>query len=367
MTDFIPYSAAEITPEWLTHTLRKGGHIGDARVLSIDRQTVGEGVGFLGELTRLTLHYDRAVAGAPASIVSKMPTAFESARTLGNAFRFYEREGRFYTDVAPEVRTRLPLCYGSVVDVEADRYVLLLEDIQAASVGDQLIGCTLEQAEIVVREAAGFHATWWESPQLKRFATWMPTLADPLYDYLGPLWEESWPAFLDFQAEDYPRDAITPIANRSLAVLEKTRAKAGALSHSIAHTDFRLDNMFFGDPKGEMPFVLIDWQLTLRATPLIDIGYFLSQSMDIDLRRDNEARLLREYHAVLLDKGVRNYSFEQCWEEYRFGVVAMFVIPVTAAANVDSSNPRAVPLIRAMAERATAAILDLDAGATLPD
>jgi hypothetical protein len=366
MTVSIPYSAAEITPEWLTRVLREGGHIGDARVLSFGQETIGEGVGFLGELTRLTLHYDKSVPGAPASIISKMPTAFAPARDIGNAFRFFEREGRFYTDIAPEVKTRVPRCYGSVVDVAADRYVLLLEDIQGASVGDQLLGCTLEQAEIVIREAAGFHATWWDNPQLQRFASWMPTMADPMYDYLAPLWEQSWPAFLEFQAEDYPREKITPVANRALAAMQATRAKVGALPQSIVHSDFRLDNMFFGDPKGETPFALIDWQLTLRGSPLLDIGYFLSQSLDIGLRRANEDRLLRDYHAILVDNGVRNYSFEQCWDEYRFGVIAMFVIPVTGAANLDSSNPRAVPLIRAMAERSTAAILDLDAAATLP-
>jgi hypothetical protein len=75
--------------------------------------------------------------------------------------------------------------------------------------------------------------------------------------------------------------------------------------------------------------------------------------------------LLREYHKGLVEGGVKNYTFEQCFEDYRFGVLVMFVIPVTAAANVDISDPRAVPLLQELSARSTNAILDLRAEETL--
>ncbi len=365
-TTTIPYSSADITPEWLTAVLREGGHIGGATVTAVEKAIVGEGIGFLGELTQLTLTYDRPAAGAPATLISKIPTAFQQARDVGNAFRFYEREGRFYDEVAPHVDLRVPKCYYNAIDPAADRFLLLLEEIRDAEVGDQLLGCTLEQARTVIPAIAKFHAGWWQSPQLDRLATWMPTMCDPLYDYIEPLWRQSWDTFLDLQAEDYPREAMTPIANRSVDLMNQTRAKLDSLPMSIAHTDFRLDNMFFGAPGSATPFAVIDWQLTVRSSPLLDIGYFLSQSLDTELRRAHEMELLRDYHRVLVENGVRNYSFDQCFDDYRFGIQVMLVIPVTAAGTLDTSSPRAIPLMRVMAERATAAILDLKTWETLP-
>ena len=364
-TAFTPYSAAEITPEWLTGVLLSGGHLRSASVTNIERANVGDGVGFLGELTRLTLRYDTPEPGAPATLISKLPTAFAQARGLANMFRFYEREGRFYEQVAPQVDIRLPAVYGNVIDVPNDRYLLLLEDIPGAKPGDQLEGCQLAHAETVIRSIAGFHAHWWQNPQLEQFAEWMPTMSHPMYDYLQPLWQGSWQPFLDFQAEDYPRETMQKYADQAIALMADTRARLDAMPQSIAHTDFRLDNMFFGDPEGETPFALIDWQLTLRGPAMIDIGYFLSQSLDVELRRAHEERLVREYHRLLVDAGVKDYDVAQCWDDYRFAVAVMFVIPVTGAATLDSSNPRAVPLLRALAERGAAAIIDLDAGATL--
>jgi hypothetical protein len=345
--------------------LRAGGHLHGATVTGIERQTIGDGVGFLGELTRLTLTYDRAEAGAPATLVSKLPTAFAPARGLANMFHFYEREGRFYEHVAPQVDLRLPKCYGNIVDVASDRYLLLLEDIRGATPGDQLAGCQVAHAETVIEHIAGFHAHWWQNPALEGFAAWMPTMSDPMYDYLQPLWQASWQPFLDFQTPEFPREAMQTFADQAIAVMPTTRARLDAMPQSIAHTDFRLDNMFFGEAGGETPFALIDWQLTLRGPALIDIGYFLSQSLDVELRRAHEERLVREYHRRLVDAGVKDYSFEQCWEDYRFAVAVMFVIPVTGAANLDSTNPRSVPLLRALAERGAAAIIDLKAGETL--
>lgn len=356
----IPYCAAEITAEWLTEVLAEGGHIGGGRVVGIERQTIGEGVGFLGELTRLSLRYEGAPAAAPASLVSKIPTVFEPARSIGKAFGFFERESNFYREVAPKVNLRVPRCYYNVVDAAADRYLLLLEDIRTAAVGDQLAGCSLAQARTVMRAVARFHAQWWDSPELERFA-WMPKMSDPVNDYIEPLYRASWTPFLAFQGPEYPRERMSEIFAGAADAQQAARDRLGRGPLSIVHTDFRLDNMFFGGPGSDVPFAVIDWQLTLRSLPLLDVAYFMSQSLPVELRRAHEEELLREYHGVLGECGVRGYSFERCFEDYRLGTMVMFVIPVTGAANLDVSNPRAVPLLRAMAERSTAAILDLRA------
>src|SRR3990172_8382812 len=129
----IPRSPEEITPEWLTSTLRDAGVISGARVTSVETESIGAGAGLFGQLARLRLAYDREEPGAPASLIAKLPTTHAGNREIGNLFQFYERETRFYDDIAPMMRIRVPQCHVRIMDVPGDEYLLLLEDLGAAT------------------------------------------------------------------------------------------------------------------------------------------------------------------------------------------------------------------------------------------
>jgi len=136
----IPRSPAEITPAWLTGVLRETNVIGDANIVSITTEAIGAGAGFLGQLARLNLTYDRDEAGAPGAVIAKLPALDPGGRGVANAFRFYEREIRFYEDVAADTHMSIPRRYYSAMDVEGDEYLLLLEDMAPAVVGDEAPG-----------------------------------------------------------------------------------------------------------------------------------------------------------------------------------------------------------------------------------
>ena len=78
-----------------------------------------------------------------------------------------------------------------------------------------------------------------------------------------------------------------------------------------------------------------------------------------------EHDLVRAYHGALVEHGVRDYSFEACWEDYRLATLFVSVYPLNAG-SVDLVNERAVELFTAMLERSVAAILDLDALELMP-
>ncbi len=48
-----------------------------------------------------------------------------------------------------------------------------------------------------------------------------------------------------------------------------------------------------------------------------DVAYFLGQSIPPAERRAKEMDFLRIYHTILIENGVRGYSFEQCFYDYR--------------------------------------------------
>ncbi|MHB8576765.1 MAG: protein kinase family protein, partial [Dehalococcoidia bacterium] len=199
-TATVPATLDEVTPEWLTHALREGGLLGDAAVTGMQRQIIGEGSGFVGLLARLTLEYDRSIEGAPRTLIVKLPSSMPMARALANFFRFYEREIRFYREVAQQSTLRTPRCYASAMDPAAGNFILLLEDLSAFRLGDQLASCSIDDARLAIEELARFHADWWESPRLEAL-DWMLLPSDPLNRLAGPQLVQTLPVLIERYGE----------------------------------------------------------------------------------------------------------------------------------------------------------------------
>jgi hypothetical protein len=136
----IPSTPEEITAAWLTDALRAAGALaGGGRVVSVAREVLGQGAGFIGQLARLTPAYEGASGAAPATIIAKMPTLDPGAREIAALYGLYEREYRFYNELADEITFRTARCYYSAGDAESVKYVLLLEDLGAIGrAGDQV-------------------------------------------------------------------------------------------------------------------------------------------------------------------------------------------------------------------------------------
>jgi len=93
----------------------------------------------------------------------------------------------------------------------------------------------------------------------------------------------------------------------------------------------------------------------------------MSQSMPVDVRRAHERELVGLWHAGLVAGGVRDYSAEQAWEDYRRAVLYLWVYVVVIAGALDPSNERGRQWMTEMVRRASAAILDLDLIALLAE
>ncbi|MHB8576766.1 MAG: oxidoreductase family protein, partial [Dehalococcoidia bacterium] len=129
-----------------------------------------------------------------------------------------------------------------------------------------------------------------------------------------------------------------------------------ALPRTITHSDFRLDNLFFTDDPAA-PLAAIDWQLTLRSHGPFDLAYFMSMSLETDVRRAHEAELLDLYHRTLVAGGVQGFSRENLAVSYRRGLSGGLLMPI-AVANLDTANERGVRLFLAMIQRMVAAMMD---------
>ncbi|MBI2723969.1 MAG: phosphotransferase [Chloroflexi bacterium] len=362
----IPSSAAELTDEWLTDALRSTGTITDARVVSHACTTIGEGSGFIGQLAQVALTYDKPESGAPASLIAKFPGASPMGREIGMLFRFYEREIRFYDEISKRVELYTPACYYSAMDIPDERFVLLLEDLAPAEVGDHAQGCTLAQAEQSIREIARFHATWWEHPDLEVMAEWMPIVDAPIHQSAQNSYQQAWAPFIEAFGDRLSPE-MREVAERVGHNVIALQSSIADRPHTIIHGDYRTDNLFFACPDGRgAPFAVADWQIVCRGRGVFDVAYLLCGGLEPDERKANEHRLLKLYHDTLLEYGVKGYSFEQCWTEYRRMALYVLVYVVISLGTLDFANERGLALFNAWLKRSIAAIEDLKAAELMP-
>ncbi len=157
----------QVTPAWLTDVLREAGALGrDSRVVSFDATPIGTGQ--VGANVRFVLTYDGEPG--PPTVVCKFASADPDSAAAGVSTLTYETEVAFYRELAHTVHVSRPHCYFADLEHGTANVVIVLEDLAPAEQGDQIAGCAVEQAEIVMDEAAKLHAPRWGDPSLADMA-----------------------------------------------------------------------------------------------------------------------------------------------------------------------------------------------------
>ena len=362
----IPRTPVDLTPDWLTAALRETGSIKESTVTSFEMEPdIAAGAGFMGQLARVELRYDRPEPDAPASLIAKFPTYAPDNRALADVFRFYEMETRFYEEIAGEAELRTPRRYYSAMAEDSTDFILLIEDLAPARVGDQLASCSSDQAELAIRELAKFHATWWESPRLSEL-NWLWRLDDPVRIQTAQVvYGQAWGPFKENFGGLVPSTLLT-LGEAFPGKIPEIMGRLAQPPLTISHGDYRLDNFFFATPEGGPPFAVVDWQVMSTGGGLFDVAYFMSESLRPDDRKANEMDLVRMYHITLTERGIQDYDFDRCWLDYRAATLFCWQYAVVIAGLLDSANERGVELFTAIVERVASALTDLDAAELMP-
>lgn len=339
-----------LTPEWLTAALRSVGH--DVEVAEARPTPVGTGQ--MGTSIRLELSFAGDQGELPDSLVAKLPAADEAAR--GMVAGIYRTEVEFYRDLAPTLAVRTPRCWYSDLSEDWTRFVLLLEDLAPRAQGDQIRGCSVEQARIGVVNLAGLHGPRWCDPTLTELGDWMQIVAGDGAEMLGLITRDATNRFL----ERYRDRLSTQDAELLDQVPERLPEWVLARSERFAplHGDYRLDNLLFDDAGGDDPIAAVDWQTVTLGLPGRDVAYFLSTGLSPEDRRSHEDSLVATYHRELLRHGVEDVSIEQSMDDYRFGMLQGPLITIVGAA-YSSQTERGDEMFLAMASRSAQAIRDL--------
>jgi hypothetical protein len=325
-----------IDPDWMTRALRASGDLPHGQVTDVYSRPVGNGL--VGDSFRFELRYDGAPEGAPSSVVGKFPAEDAASRASGAGLRLYLREVSFYRDVARTVDISTPRPIYADINPQTHAFTLILEDLGPARAGDQLEGCSVEDAATALKEAAALHAPRWGDPSLARI------------DWLNPENSEMTgqiAAALPMVVASFKDRYQGQLEPECLALVDRLPAAVVAMQGvtdfpvTLQHADFRLDNILFDVKGGARRMGTLDWQTITLGPALTDVSYFLSAGLSPEARREHERDLVGMYHAELMQRGVRDYPLDAAWRDYqRFAVhgVLMGVFSAMAVERTDRGD-----------------------------
>ena len=347
MTMTFPTTSAALTTEWLSAAL-------GTRVTGFEIEPIGVGVGLVCDLVRVHLRHD---GDGPATIIAKFPSASEENRFVALVLQMYGRETRFYRELAKDTPLSSPRCHAVEHDVEADEFVLLLEDLAGARSSTRSPGSVVPTPSWR-STSSRFHARWWNHPDLESVLR----LGDsPFPEAVAAAFAGAWDPIQEI-CEGLVTPDVKALGDRFVDLIPGLMARLSEPPWTLSHGDYRLDNMFFSDDP-DRPLVLVDWQLYDRSRGPRDLSYLLSQSMEPELRAACERALVERYVAGLVANGVDGYDVEQAWSDYRLATLFDFVYPVIAGGGLNLANERAVELVRTIFARFVAAFEHLDCAA----
>lgn len=315
---------SRVDPDWLTGTLATNGHLTAGRVESV-KHVVLKTSKFL-DVVRLQVGYSadascESRAVPPTKLILKFG---KPDREIKRSLIFAHREFEFYNSITRSMDSPpTARCYDATFEPQSGGFHFLLEDLSATHthVGNPLPPSVLE-CEQIVECLARFHAAWWND---SRIGT---EIGRPYGE------ERSSKRMVNIQrrTDRFLRllgDRISPARRVALldqcALYPRLLERQGAGHLTIIHGDAHSQNFLIA--AGRSDCRIIDWEDWELAPPTDDLAYMIAVRWFAERRERVEQDLLRRYHCVLIAAGVRDYSWDAFWSDYRLSVVKHLCTP----------------------------------------
>ena len=330
-------AAEDLTAETLTGLLRDSGHLDRGEVTSLELQTVRETDYSVARKLGVTYSID-ATPGLPVDLFLKAGE--------------HSDEYYFHRCLAPALGGSVtPMCFGSARprDEGSDGSLVLLEDVSDThhTPPDDLPPTwpDPETAVGIVDAFAGLHALVWGDWQLgqdshgrneyRPLGEMSQSLPDVTYRWavgLQPNATGLRKGFSDNQeavgglygaagnrVPERLKGAFERVSAGLAEVLVDRHASGKHLT--FTHRDTNIWNIMVPRETSAGPVYLIDWSNTRIRVGPSDLGNHIARFWSPEVRREVEEGLVRRYHDRLMAEGIGDYSWEDCWRDYRLGVL----------------------------------------------
>jgi hypothetical protein len=212
--------------------------------------------------------------------------------------------------------------YDAQYSEELGRYHVLMDDMSQTHVESIHKTPTLEHGLALAEGLAAMHAHWWGRQRLEAIGSPIPhaeaikrfvDIARPgaghilaaCADQLKPHWPDTiWELY-----EKHPQ-----------MMIERTQDDNG---FTLIHGDVNWKNVLV-PVTGDRPLYILDrqpfdWSLTTWLG-VYDLAYAMVLDWEVETRRRFEIPVLKTYHEQLVQRGIRDYSWEQFFDDYRLSV-----------------------------------------------
>jgi len=317
---------SQATPERLTALLRRAGVLPSGAVVEVGVESTRDTL--ISRITRLRLTYDRHQDTGPSHVFFKT-----SHERVSATFReFGRKEAAFYDVVAASMPPALlPRCYEAVAEPEGGWHIML-EDLTASheALGEWPVPPSLDHWHAVVAAHARFHAFWWDH---ERLGVSVGAFADDT-------------GLLQRNLDGFPK-AVATFADRlgdrlsaerrqiyERLITAAPRLIARYRTHqnmTLIHGDAHVWNALLPRDPAIDDVRLIDWDAWRIQTATDDLAYMIAAHWFPDWRRRHERESLQRYHDVLVAGGVRGYSVDALWADYRCSVLWQIATPMWQA------------------------------------
>eukprot|EP00731_Ephydatia_muelleri_P017128 Em0010g226a len=324
--------------------------VGIRNAVAMTKVKFGTGQG--GSCYRFTIS---TADGSCHSVIAKCPSLDQKNFQMARALHFYDKEVSFYRFLAPELPIRTPKCYFAQINTD-DNFLLLLEDLSPSADIDQFTGISLEVAQNGLKELANLHGPTFMKSELLQ-SSWLHLQSQEEKRQSSAMLSAVFDTFLNGigkQMNEATLKIVSGVKERLQVQLAYSPPK-----QCIIHRDFRTDNLLIDARNGEVPLATVDWQCIDVGSPMVDVAYFLVNSLNEEDCAKYENDLIDYYLERLRDYGVE-YPRELARREYArytsdavgYAVVAWMLLEKTE---------RGERLFKLMLEKGIAAVTRWDA------
>lgn len=313
----------QVTPEWLTGVLSKSGSLKCGKVIYVKiilTKTLP-----LSVVSRLEVGYSEGVPGfPPTKLFLKMagPHLLKSV-----SFEPNSREVAFYRTIAPDMNDPpFIYCYDAAYS-ESGMSHLLLDDLSETHFQPEPPQPPSKSyCELAMDCLAQLHAHWWQHPRLgKDIGTLFD--GDQLNAFVGELEKNviSFVGFLGDKLSAERRKIYDRLLSSSHKIWGRLTDRSGL---TVTHGDAHWWNLLYPRDRDTDRVRLFDWHLWHVDLGARDLAFMVALGGYSERRAAIEQSLIRHYHRSLIAHGVRNYTWDDCWTDYRWSAIRNLNIPV---------------------------------------
>jgi hypothetical protein len=352
----LPKGLGDVDAAFMTDVLRRSGAIAATNeVVSIDEAGVGMTAGYFSEIKKVKCHY-RQPTDAPDSFVVKAWPAFELL-PKDNIKAMFVKDIKAYLFPGDRFYPR-PKAHLAAFDEANDRWALVMEDADAFSTHkvhedeltmEELLSMLPRMVDVAVAwegcdrgEKAGELESlgvdfWASEANLALYKAVMPGGAK-LYDKFTTI--ESSPVVGSPTWDRYLGPGICELFTKKIDAFFADAHPLRGATCTLAHGDFRGDNLFFCEPNADYPagWLCIDFQLLFRGPIPSDLAYLMTSGSVLPevYAPENLQKVLRAFYDQFMAKTqvYRDYTFEKMVHEYSMMTTVLFVYYVGMGAAI---------------------------------